>query len=104
VLDLFVHRIVGCCSACSYFPIVHGARLRWGFRACADKTSYSMQCGVQVLAWVGFSLMTQVFAAYVFALVGFLQMTQWALDKYRGYKKTDPGYAKARRAIIPFLL
>ncbi|CAH0520120.1 unnamed protein product [Peronospora belbahrii] len=60
----------------------------------------------EVLGWVGFSLFTQVAASYVFTVVGFLQMTDWALKKHRGYLKTyGDDYKKLRRhAIIPFIL
>jgi hypothetical protein len=37
--------------------------------------------------------------------VGFLQMSQWALQKHAGYKKADESYKKlGRKAIVPFLL
>ncbi|CAH0476154.1 unnamed protein product [Peronospora belbahrii] len=60
----------------------------------------------EVLGWVGFALFTQVAASYVFTVVGFLQMTDWALKKHRGYLKTyGDDYKKLRRhAIIPFIL
>ncbi|CEG42382.1 3-oxo-5-alpha-steroid 4 [Plasmopara halstedii] len=60
----------------------------------------------EVLGWVGFSLFTQVAASYVFTLVGFVQMADWALKKHRGYLKAyGDEYKKLRRkAIIPFLL
>lgn len=60
----------------------------------------------EVLGWVGFSLFTQIFASYVFTLVGFLQMADWALKKHRGYIKSDgDAYKKLRRkAIVPFVL
>lgn len=59
----------------------------------------------EVLSWVGFSIMTQIAFSYVFTVVGFLQMTQWALGKHRGYLKSDPNYRKLRRkAILPFII
>ncbi|CAI5708292.1 unnamed protein product [Peronospora destructor] len=60
----------------------------------------------EVLGWVGFSIFTQVAASYVFTVVGFLQMADWALKKHRGYLKTyGDNYKKLRRhAIIPFIL
>jgi len=59
----------------------------------------------EVFSWVGFSIMTQLPFAYLFTLVGFLQMADWAQKKHKGYKKTyDKEYTKLRRkAIIPFL-
>jgi very-long-chain enoyl-CoA reductase len=59
----------------------------------------------EVLGWVGFTIMTQIALSGVFCLVGFLQMTQWALQKHGGYIKADPEYKRLRRkAIVPFLL
>lgn len=59
----------------------------------------------EVLSWVAFSIMTQISMSYGFTLVGLLQMSAWALDKHRGYLKSDPTYkARGRKAIIPFLL
>lgn len=47
----------------------------------------------------------QIGFAYLFTLVGFAQMSQWALGKHRNYIKNDPnGKAKGRKAIVPFLL
>ena len=47
----------------------------------------------------------QIGVAYAFTLVGFLQMSQWALQKHAGYKKADESYKKlGRKAIVPFLL
>eukprot|EP01034_Spumella_vulgaris_P024962 gene24962-31362_t len=59
----------------------------------------------EIFSWVGFSVMTQLPFAYLFTLVGFLQMADWAVKKHKGYKKTyDKEYTKLRRkAIIPFL-
>lgn len=60
----------------------------------------------EVLGWVGYSVATQVVSSYVFTLVGFLQMTEWALKKHRGYLRSDgDAYKKLRRkAIVPFVL
>lgn len=59
----------------------------------------------EVMSWVGYSIMTQIPFSYVFTLVGFLQMTDWALKKHRGYVKTYDGYkALRRKAIIPCVL
>ena len=59
----------------------------------------------EVLSWVGFSVMTNLPFAYLFTLVGFLQMADWAQKKHKGYKKTyDKEYTQLKRkAIIPFL-
>lgn len=60
----------------------------------------------EVLGWAAWSGVTQVAGGYAFTLLGLLQMSDWALKKYRGYKDTDEGkaYARSRKAIIPFLL
>lgn len=60
----------------------------------------------EVLGWVAFSIMTSVFAAYVFTLVGFLQMTDWALKKHRGYLKSHGDKYKRlrRKSILPFII
>jgi len=59
----------------------------------------------EVFSWVGFSVMTQIPFAYLFTVVGFAQMAEWAQKKHSGYKKTyDTEYTKLKRkAIIPFL-
>lgn len=59
----------------------------------------------EVLSWVGFSIFTQIPFAYLFTLVGFLQMADWAVKKHKGYKKSfDKEYTKlGRKAIIPFV-
>ena len=59
----------------------------------------------EVLAWVGFSVMTQIPFAYAFTLVGFVQMADWAMKKHQGYCKSyDKEYKSLRRkAIIPFV-
>mmetsp|Transcript_32873 Transcript_32873/g.47481 ORF Transcript_32873/g.47481 Transcript_32873/m.47481 type:complete len:299 (-) Transcript_32873:1234-2130(-) len=59
----------------------------------------------EVASWVGFSIMTQIPFSYLFTLVGFLQMADWAMKKHKGYKKAfDGDYTKLKRkAIVPFL-
>ncbi|ETV85909.1 hypothetical protein H257_02438 [Aphanomyces astaci] len=60
----------------------------------------------EVLGWVGFSIFTQIAFGYVFTVVGFLQMAQWALQKHKGYYKTyGTEYKKlGRKALVPFVL
>ena len=60
----------------------------------------------EVLAWVAFSMMTQIAASYVFTLVGLFQMTDWAMKKHKGYLKTyGKEYKELRRtSIIPFVV
>lgn len=59
----------------------------------------------EVFSWVGFSIMTMIPFSYLFTLVGFVQMADWAMKKHKGYKKDfDKEYiALKRKAIIPFL-
>lgn len=59
----------------------------------------------EVLAWVGFSVMTNIPASFLFTLVGLLQMADWAQKKHQGYKKTyDKEYKQLnKKAIIPFI-
>ncbi|OQR88585.1 3-oxo-5-alpha-steroid 4-dehydrogenase [Thraustotheca clavata] len=60
----------------------------------------------EILGWVGFSIFTQIFFGYLFTLVGFLQMAQWALQKHSGYYKTygDEYKRLRRKALVPFIL
>ncbi len=58
----------------------------------------------EVLGWVGWSVASNVFMGYCFTLVGLLQMGQWALQKYSGYKKANKAYTQGKKAILPFLL
>eukprot|EP00981_Chlorochromonas_danica_P011485 scaffold4036_cov248-Ochromonas_danica.AAC.10 len=60
----------------------------------------------EVLSWVGFTIMTNLLFSGLFTIVGFYQMTEWALKKHKGYKKTyEKEYTKLnRKAIVPFVL
>jgi len=58
----------------------------------------------EVLAWVGFTILSQTFAAALFTLVGFAQMYAWAVKKHLRYKREFDTYPKHRTAMIPFLL
>ena len=59
----------------------------------------------EVLSWVGFSIMTKIPFAYLFTLVGFLQMADWAMKKHKAYKVSHgKDYAALKlKAIVPFL-
>jgi very-long-chain enoyl-CoA reductase len=59
----------------------------------------------EVMSWVGFSIMTGIVFSWLFTIVGFLQMADWAMKKHKGYKKTyDKEYTSLKRkAIIPFI-
>ncbi len=48
--------------------------------SCAN---YFWEC----LGWLGFSVLTKNKTGYLFTLVSFLQMLQWALKKHSQYKK-----------------
>jgi len=61
----------------------------------------------EVAGWIGWSILSSIAMGYVFTLGGFIQMTEWALKKYKGYLKSgDEGkkYCKGRKAIVPFLV
>jgi len=45
-----------------------------------------------------------VFTALLFALVGFAQMTQWALGKHKAYRTEFKDYPRGRKAIVPFII
>lgn len=56
-------------------------------------------------SWIGFSLLTQTLTAILFTIAGALQMTVWAQQKHRAYKKEFADkYPKQRKAIIPFVI
>eukprot|EP01133_Synstelium_polycarpum_P013383 gene13383-15742_t len=65
---------------------------------------------VEILSWVGFTVMTQTLTAGLFTLLGAFQMYVWAVAKHRRYRKEfdgqngRPQYPKSRKIIIPFLL
>lgn len=57
----------------------------------------------EIMSWVAFSAGTNIGMSWAFTLVGFLQMTDWALKKHRGYVKNEP-QLKRRKAILPFII
>ena len=63
----------------------------------------------EILSWIGFTLASQSVAAAAFTLVGALQMTAWAVQKHRRYRKEFDGqegrelYPRGRKALIPFI-
>lgn len=57
----------------------------------------------EVISWVGFCILSQLLAAFVFTLVGFATMTRWALAKHQAYAKMDKT-VKRRKAIVPFVI
>lgn len=58
----------------------------------------------EVLAWTSFTVMTQSLPALIFTAVGFAQMTIWAQQKHKQYRKEFPDYPKGRKSIVPFLI
>jgi very-long-chain enoyl-CoA reductase len=49
--------------------------------------------------------MTQTLTAFFFTVAGAVQMTIWAKQKHRAYKKEfAEKYPKQRKSIIPFLI
>ena len=63
----------------------------------------------EVLAWIGFAMMTQVLAAWVFALATIFILSNWALAKRRRYVKEFDGLEgrdkfPKRWAIFPGIL
>jgi len=61
----------------------------------------------ELLAWLAFSIFTQTLTSYIFLLVSFVQIQEWALKKHSQYKsefgQTHP-QVKKRKALIPFIL
>ncbi|XP_022910479.1 probable very-long-chain enoyl-CoA reductase art-1 [Onthophagus taurus] len=55
-------------------------------------------------AWLGFSILTSCVPALIFAMAGMYQMTLWAINKHKNYKKEFKDYPKSRKAIIPYML
>lgn len=59
----------------------------------------------EVASWVFFSIFTRCYTSYFFLGCSFYQMTVWALEKHRRYRKElGDDYPKERKAIIPFIL
>lgn len=63
----------------------------------------------EVLGWVAWTTLTQIFMSGFFTIAGLIQMTEWALSKHRGYissASTDDAKKKlkAKKAIIPFVI
>jgi len=59
----------------------------------------------EVLAWIGFSIMTKTAAAYFFTAIGFYMMYTWGKAKRSKYiKEFGSNFPKSRKVIIPFIL
>uniref|UniRef100_A0A0F7USI8 Trans-2,3-enoyl-CoA reductase, putative n=2 Tax=Toxoplasma gondii TaxID=5811 RepID=A0A0F7USI8_TOXGV len=58
----------------------------------------------ETLSWVTFSVLVSCLTSWIFTVVGFLKMTEWAMKKQRNYRSEFKDYPRNRRAIIPFIL
>lgn len=58
----------------------------------------------EILAWVGFTILTHSAASAIFTLIGAAQMVVWALAKHRRYRKEFKDYPRGRKAIFPFII
>jgi very-long-chain enoyl-CoA reductase len=67
----------------------------WDFVTCPNYT-------FEIFAWLSFAAMTSTAAAYLFALVGFLQMLVWAKQKHsRLCVAFPPADGKDRKEVFP---
>ena len=63
----------------------------------------------EILSWVAFTMASQSVAAACFTVVGAAQMTVWAIQKHKRYRKEFNGedgrelYPRNRRILIPFI-
>jgi very-long-chain enoyl-CoA reductase len=63
----------------------------------------------EILAWVGFTMASQSVPAACFTVVGAAQMTVWAIQKHKRYRKEFNGedgrelYPRNRKILIPFI-
>lgn len=71
--------------------------LLFNFVSCPN---YTYESG----SWAAFTIMTQCLAGGLFTLAGVYQMSVWALQKHRNYKKEFPNYPRGRKSIFPFVL
>lgn len=60
----------------------------------------------EVTSWIGFSIMTGIVVSWVFTLVGFAQMLQWAIMKHKNYLETygDEYKKLKRKAMVPLVI
>jgi very-long-chain enoyl-CoA reductase len=58
----------------------------------------------EILVWILFSIITGNVYAWIFTIVGAVQMLQWAIKKHQRYgKEFKDSYPKNRKILIPFL-
>ena len=79
------------------FPTGNPFTSMFSFVSCPNYT-------YEVGSWLSFAVMTQSFSSLIFATLGFMQMSQWALGKHRNYKKEFSNYPRSRKAIVPFFI
>jgi len=58
----------------------------------------------EIAAWVSFGIMTQCAPVLIFATCGAIQMTIWAQQKHRRYRKEFKDYPRRRTSIFPFII
>lgn len=71
----------------------------WGFNQVSCANYF-----FEALCWLVFAVQAQTVGSYLFLIVSFGQMLQWALQKHRRYKKDFPDYPKNRKAMVPFVI
>ncbi|TRY53187.1 Ubiquitin domain-containing Steroid reductase [Cryptosporidium tyzzeri] len=58
----------------------------------------------ETLSWICFSFIANCATCWLYTLIAFIQMSQWAMKKHRNYHKEFANYPKHRKAIVPFFL
>lgn len=64
----------------------------------------------EILSWCGFALLTRVWGAYAFLLLGSIIVSSYAVQRHKNYRAQFDGeqgrrlYPARRKAIIPFIL
>ncbi|XP_075257915.1 very-long-chain enoyl-CoA reductase-like [Convolutriloba macropyga] len=79
------------------FPTGNPFTILFNLVSCPN---YTYEAGI----WICYSIMTQSLPAGIFTMLGFYQMTVWALGKHRNYKREFPQYPRGRKAIVPFVI
>jgi steroid 5-alpha reductase family enzyme len=58
----------------------------------------------EMLSWIGFAFIAQIFAAWTFAAVVILLLSFWANDRHNAYKKRfGSRFPRDRNRVIPYL-
>jgi very-long-chain enoyl-CoA reductase len=58
----------------------------------------------EILGWVFFSVLTGSVTAWIFTVIGAVQMYFWALKKHSRYRKDFKNYPSNRKALVPYLI